>query len=105
MQGDAIEVGVSLGRRRRKPSGDQLMQFQADIIGRPVLRNTSSTDVSAVKRSISPAWRWASGLHWTTSCALPPKTRDRFEPQLTPSERAELIGGWQQAVARATLGC
>jgi len=103
MQGDAgaeLEFLLADGGASRN---DQLMQFQADIIGRPVLRSTS-TDVSALGAV------YLAGLAvgvWPTldDIAALPRARDRFEPQLTPSRRAELIGGWQQAVARATLGC
>ena len=103
MQGDAgieLEFLLADGGASRN---DQLMQFQADIIGRPVLRSTS-TDVSALGAV------YLAGLAvgvWPSldEIAALPRARDRFEPQLTPSERAELIGGWQQAVARATLGC
>ena len=103
MQGDAgieLEFLLADGGASRN---DQLMQFQADIIGRPVLRSTS-TDVSALGAV------YLAGLAvgvWPSldDIAALPRECDRFEPQLTPSRRAELIGGWQQAVARATLGC
>lgn len=80
---------------------DLLMQFQANIIGCPVLRS-SSADVSALGAA------YLAGLAidmWTSlseieQLVLP---HDRFEPQLSASERDALYTGWQRAVARTTF--
>jgi glycerol kinase len=77
----------------------QLMQFQADILGCPVLRNVSP-DVSALGAGFlaglaTGVW---SGLE---EIAALPREFDRFEPKMTESRRAELIAGWRGAVARA----
>jgi glycerol kinase len=78
-----------------------LMQFQADILGRPVLRCTSP-DVSALGAA------YLAGLAvgvWKSEeeVAALPRERDRFEPRLSSSERNKLYAGWQQAIKRATL--
>jgi glycerol kinase len=77
---------------------DLLMQFQADIIGRPVIRNLSG-DVSALGAAYLAGL--AIGL-WSSQQEIETLARptDRFEPQLAESARAELYAGWQQAVAR-----
>jgi glycerol kinase len=78
---------------------DQLMQFQADILGRPVLRNTSP-DVSALGAAFLAGLAvgvW-SGLEELASL---PREFDRFEPKMTEQRRANLYGGWQAAVAKA----
>lgn len=81
---------------------DTLMQFQADIIGRPVLRSTSA--------EISPLGAaYLAGLAvgiWRTldDISQLPRPRERFEPRMSAQERAARYAGWQTAVARATLG-
>jgi len=78
---------------------DQLMQFQADILGITVSRN-SSPDVSALGAAFLAGL--ATGI-WSDldQIAALPRQFDRFEPSMTESRRAELYRGWQGAVARA----
>jgi glycerol kinase len=78
---------------------DQLMQFQADILGITVSRN-SSPDVSALGAAFLAGL--ATGI-WSDldQIAALPRQFDRFEPSMTESRRAELYQGWQGAVARA----
>ena len=78
-----------------------LMQFQADIIGQPVLQNTS-TDASALGAA------YLAGLAigwWQTLDEIMqlPRPQTRFEPRMTTQDREALYAGWQMAVARATL--
>ena len=78
---------------------DQLMQFQADILGVPVLRSTSA-DVSALGAV------YLAGLVmgvWTSleEISALPRQHDRFEPQLEAEQRAVLVEGWQRAIAQA----
>ncbi|NTW01488.1 MAG: glycerol kinase GlpK [Oscillochloris sp.] len=80
---------------------DRLMQFQADILGRPVLRSASS-DVSALGAA------YLAGLTagvWESESAIAalPRPRDRFEPQMAHAKREEHYAGWRQAVDRALL--
>jgi glycerol kinase len=77
------------------------MQFQADILGRPVMRNLS-TDLSAVGAA------WLAGLAtgvWASHAELEalPRSEDRFEPRMPESERQSRCTGWREAVARAML--
>jgi glycerol kinase len=78
---------------------DDLMQFQADILGCPVLRS-GSTDLSAQGAA------WLAGLAvgiWPSVEALAMLPRDvaRFEPVMSAAERDRRYGGWRHAVARA----
>jgi glycerol kinase len=78
---------------------DQLMQLQADLLGRPVLRTTSA-EVSALGAA------YLAGLSvgvWTSESELAslPRGRDRFEPRMPESRREALHSSWQEAVARA----
>ncbi len=79
-----------------------LMQFQADIIGRPVLRNMSA-DASALGAAYLAGL--ASGI-WQTLDQIEdlPRVRERFEPQMSMEERAARVMGWTTAIARVTLG-
>jgi glycerol kinase len=78
-----------------------LMQFQADIIGRPLLQN-ASTDASALGAA------YLAGLatgQWQTLDEIMqlPRPQIRFEPRMSDRDREVLYAGWQTAVARATL--
>jgi len=78
---------------------DLLMQFQADILGRPVVRSLAS-DLSALGAAYLAGL--AVGL-WSSESEIEhlPRPSDRFEPRLSDSERAALYDGWQRAIARA----
>jgi glycerol kinase len=78
---------------------DDLMQFQADILGCPVLRS-GSTDLSAQGAA------WLAGLAvgiWPSTEALAtlPREVSRFEPTMSGAERDRRGEGWRHAVARA----
>ena len=76
-----------------------LMQFQSDIIARPVLRpeNTEATALGAAYLAglASGFWRSQDELQaaW--------KVERRFTPQLAETERNARIRGWKKAVTRA----
>jgi glycerol kinase len=80
---------------------DLLMQFQADIIGCPVLRSTS-TDISPLGAAFLAGL--AVGL-WADEAEIeslvPP--RDCFEPQMSSERREALYAGWGEAVVRTVL--
>ena len=78
---------------------DGLMQFQADILGYPVIRN-SSTDLSAIGAA------WMAGLatgYWSSLDELETLPRDvfRFEPRMDASCRGRLVDGWRDALSRS----
>lgn len=83
---------------------NRLMQFQADILGCPVIRS-SSADLSAIGAA------WLAGLaigFWKSLEELErlPRETERFEPRMTESNRAALICGWHDALRRAmSCGC
>ncbi|MGA8658922.1 MAG: glycerol kinase GlpK [Chthoniobacterales bacterium] len=99
MQEDAGIALQSLLADGGATRNDQLMQFQADLLGCPVLRN-SSPDVSALGAAFMAGL--ATGI-WSglDEIAALPREFDRFEPKMTESRRAELSLGWQLAIARA----
>jgi glycerol kinase len=99
MQEDAGIALQSLLADGGAARNDQLMQFQADILGCPVLRN-SSPDVSALGVGFMAGL--ATGI-WSglDEIAALPQEFGRFEPRMSESRRAELHDGWQAAIARA----
>ncbi len=99
MQEDAGVTLSSLLADGGATRNEQLMQFQADILNCPVLRN-SSGEVSPLGAG------YLAGLgigFWSEleQIAALPGAFDRFEPKMPEAQRAELYGGWQIAVARA----
>jgi glycerol kinase len=78
---------------------DLLMQFQADVLGVPVVRPrvTETTALGAA---------YLAGLatgFWPGPEELRAKRQNdvRFEPKMDATERAERRGRWQRAVERA----
>lgn len=75
-----------------------LMQFQADILGRPVLRSQRE-ELSA----LGAAWMAGLALGWWTSLADLEKLRggdEEFSPRLSFEQREQRYTGWKNAVAR-----
>ena len=75
-----------------------LMQFQADILGRPVLRSANE-ELSALGASwlAGLALGWWSGLQEISDL---PRNVDQFAPTMDPADRKRLYAGWKSAVAR-----
>lgn len=74
-----------------------LMQFQADILGRPVLR-ARNEELSAM----GAAWLAGLELGWWKSLSEIEDLRqesDRFDPVMPEKRRDKLYAGWQEAVA------
>jgi glycerol kinase len=78
-----------------------LMQFQADILDRPVLRSTQQ-ELSA----IGTAWLAGLALGWWSSLseiAAIPNSADRFSPAMDRATRERKLRGWGTAIARTRL--
>jgi glycerol kinase len=78
---------------------DLLMQFQADILGVPVLRpsNTETTAFGAAALAGLGVGLW----HTQEELAATWSLERRFEPRMRPDEAARRVARWQQAVERA----
>jgi len=80
---------------------DLLMQFQADMLGCPVMRSTSP-DVSPLGAAFLAGL--AVGI-WSDEAEIerlvPP--RDRFEPHMPADKREALYMGWRAAVTRTVF--
>jgi glycerol kinase len=78
---------------------DLLMQFQADVLGVPVVRPqvTETTALGAAYLAGLARGFWAGPEELRAK-----RQRDkRFEPRMDPTDRAERRGRWQKAVERA----
>lgn len=80
----------------------ELLQFQADLIGCPVIRS-SSADLSAIGAA------WLAGLAvgcWNSLEELErlPRKTTRFEPRMLASQRERLLQGWTDALCRSRSG-
>lgn len=95
------EVGASLqvllvdGGATRNQA---LMQFQADILGVPVLRSLAS-DVSALGAA------YLAGLTvgiWSSEAEIASLSRPqlRYEPAMDDAQRSRLYAGWKEAIGR-----
>ena len=74
------------------------MQFQADVLNRPVVRSLNE-ELSA----IGAAWLAGLSLGWwsgTGELEALASERDRFEPRLDSDKRDALYQGWLDAVQK-----
>ncbi|HEV2125827.1 MAG TPA: glycerol kinase GlpK [Chloroflexota bacterium] len=76
-----------------------LMQFQADLLGIPVLRpaNLETTAFGAAALAGLATGVWSSQEEIGNTL----RAERRFEPQMTSTKRADLRAGWRDAVARS----
>lgn len=76
-----------------------LMQFQADILGKPVVRpadvETTALGAAYLAGIAEKIWSGAAEVEsfW--------RVERRFEPEMHAAERERLMSGWHQAVARS----
>jgi glycerol kinase len=75
-----------------------LMQFQADVLGVPVV-----VPEIAETTALGAAYLAGVGVGaWTLSdLAASWRERRRYEPRMSDDQREQLLGGWAQALARA----
>lgn len=80
---------------------DSLMQFQADVLGVPVVRSACE-DLSALGAAClgGVTLGWWPGLQVAGDSVA---THDTFVPRWTKPERVERYAGWKEAVRRARL--
>lgn len=80
---------------------DLLMQFQADILGVPVVRPkiTETTALGAAYLAGLAVGYWNNN----TEIAQQWQLEKRFEPTLSEDQRATLLHAWHQAIAQARL--
>jgi glycerol kinase len=106
MSRDAVAAGAAPVSELRVDGGacvnDLLMQFQADLLGIPVVR-PAVTETTA----LGAAWLagLASGVYKSTEeLSALWKAERRFMPTVDAGRAAELMARWEHAVRQATLG-
>lgn len=79
-------------------ANDSLMQFQADILGVPVVRPavTETTALGAAYLAGLASAFWSANLDQSAQAA-----NRRFEPKMQPNQAANLRNRWNEAVARS----
>ena len=100
---DAMEQDSGLRLRELRVDGgaarnDWLMQFQADLLGIPVLRPALVANTgkgAALLAGIGLGW-WAP----RDLARFVGRPERRFTPRMPPAQRDRLYQGWQEAVAR-----
>jgi glycerol kinase len=101
---DAMEADANIKLAELRVDGgaaanNLLMQFQADILGVPVVRpkilETTALGAAYLAGLAVGYWRDASDIaaNW--------RVDRRFEPSMSRDEAATLMAGWQKAVVRA----
>ena len=96
----ALNTLGSLGYlRRQKDAADLLMQYQADILGTPVVRpkNAETTSLGAAFLAGLGAGVWQSPEEIRKSW----KADKIFKPKMSDETRAQHLSKWRDAVKRA----
>ena len=99
MQQDSAQPLAELRVDGGAAANDLLMQFQADLLGVPVVRprvlETTALGAAYLAGLTVNLWKSREELaaHW--------KAGKRFEPQMGVSERATRMARWREAVSRA----
>ncbi|MCW5639303.1 MAG: glycerol kinase GlpK [Rubrivivax sp.] len=106
MSRDAVASGGAPLAELRVDGGasvnDLLMQFQADLLGIPVVRPqvTETTALGAAYLAGLAVGLWRD----TGELAAQWQVQRRFEPRMTRDQAAERMAGWERAVRQATAG-
>ena len=105
MSRDAVAAGAAPVSELRVDGGacvnDLLMQFQADLLGIPVVR-PAVTETTALGAAYLAGL--ACGVYQSTDeLSALWKAERRFVPTLDPGRAAELMARWEHAVRQATL--
>ncbi len=105
MQRDAVQAGTAPVTELRVDGGasinNLLMQFQADLLGIPVVR-------PAVTETTALGAAYLAGLstgvfHSQHELSEQWRSGHRFEPAMSPSHAAKLMARWEHAVAQTAL--
>lgn len=101
MEADSGEELTELRADGGASANDFLMQFQADILGKPVVRPANLETTAAGAAYLAGL---ATGF-WSGTDELEQfwKADRVFEPMMPSERREELFGGWKKAVERARL--
>jgi len=102
MQADAAERISELRVDGGAAANNFLMQFQADILGCPIVRpadiETTALGAAYLAGLATGFWKGVAEVEnfW--------RAERRFEPAMDSATRSRLFSGWQNAVARCRMG-
>lgn len=98
MRRDSGDVVYELRVDGGAAANDSLMQFQADILGVPVVRPavTETTALGAAYLAGLAVGFWSVDLDHSSAA-----TQRRFEPRMSPTQMGHLRNRWNEAVARS----
>jgi glycerol kinase len=99
MRADSSVIPTELRVDGGMSVNDNLMQFQADLLGLPVLRPAvrETTALGAAFAAGRAVGFWQDDDELRRACRLD----RRFEPTMSDDRRAELYAGWRKALSRA----
>ena len=82
-------------------ANDFLMQFQADVLGKPIARPavTESTSLGAAYLAGLRAGTWKNAEELSSHKRI----ERTFEPAMSEDQRQELLEGWRKALRQATV--
>ncbi len=78
-------------------ANEWLMQFQADVLGVPVVLAATSETTALGAAYLAGV---GAGLCTISDVASARAERGRYEPRMSAEERSQLLGGWTDALAR-----
>ena len=73
-----------------------LMQFQADVLGVPVVLGETSETTALGAAYLAAV---GAGMRTISDVARSWRERRRYEPRMSAEERLQLLGGWTNALA------
>jgi len=97
MESASEQTFVELRADGGASANDWLMQFQADILGVPVVLGATSETTSLGAAYLAGV---GAGLYTISDVACTWSERQRYEPRMSADERSELLAGWADALAR-----
>ena len=99
MEKDADDTIEELRADGGAAANDFLLQFQADILGKPVVRpkNLETTALGAAFLAGQAAGFWKG----TAELEQFWEVERRFEPEMTDARREELYAGWKEAIKKS----
>lgn len=100
MQKDSPHPLIELRVDGGAANNDLLMQFQADLLGVPVLR-PKDTEITAKGAALLAGLR--SGLYDEGTMQASWQIERTFEPSMSETRRAQHLDKWQRAITRALM--
>jgi glycerol kinase len=99
-EGQGTEKHLALKVDGGMSANDWFLQFQADVLGRPVARAAQSESTALGAAFLAAV---GSGLTDEKKLATIMSAATRFEPKMPPADRERKLAAWRKAV-KAVIG-